>query len=121
VTALVVVGIAATGCTAVDHAAPTPTARAASYISGQLRTVEPVSGRTVPLTIGTVLIVGTMKANARVDSTGHFRIAVRPGLYTVSGSVDAAHPDFHCHPEHGVSVATGATVTVDVQCPSDAG
>jgi len=67
------------------------------------------------------VITGMTTTSASVDRTGHFRIAVPPGVYTVTGSVPIKHPDFFCQPQHGVTVTTGATVTVNVQCPSDAG
>jgi hypothetical protein len=132
-TALVVVGLMVSGCTVARHAPPTPTptptpthttptpASAHSYISGRLVTVVPVTGRLTPLAIGTVVISGAMAARAVVDSSGHFRIAVRPGLYTVDGRIQVAHPDFYCRPVRGVSVRSGSTATVNVQCPSDAG
>jgi hypothetical protein len=99
----------------------TRAAKPASYISGHLETVDPVSGRVVPLTIGSVVISGATSATSRVDGTGRFRVAVKPGLYTVTGLVDVAHPDFFCHPGDGVSVATGASITVLVSCLGDAG
>jgi hypothetical protein len=134
-TALVVVGLVVSGCTVARHAPPTQTRTStptptptptkstppSARISGRLLTVVPVDGRLAPLTMGTVVISGAMAAHAVVDSTGHFRVAVRPGLYRVDGRIHVAHPDFYCRPVRGVSVRSGSTATVNVHCLSDAG
>lgn len=118
---VVVLAVLAAGCTASHPIAPTPTAGLPSYISGRMLTVDPVSGRVGPLTIGSVVIRGATAVTSRVDGTGRFRVAVKPGTYLVTGSVAVAQPQFRCDRKGAVSVSSGATVTVDVLCPSDAG